>query len=91
MLVAFARYKQSDLTGAVKSLIPLPQYRWHQGEAAVILSIMASGGCLDQTAPLATSIKKDGLLREEREMVTPWLDALALQHAPTAPAVASTR
>lgn len=91
MLVAFARYKQSDLTGAVKSLIPLPQYRWHQGEAAVILSIMASGGCLDQTAPLATSIKKDGLLREEREMVTPWLDALALQPAPTAPAVASTR
>jgi tetratricopeptide (TPR) repeat protein len=91
MLVAFARYKQSDLTGAVKSLIPLPQYRWHQGEAAVILSIMASGGCLDQTAPLATSIKKDGLLREEREMVTPWLDALALQPVPTAPAVASTR
>ena len=91
MLVAFARYKQSDLTGAVKSLVPLPQYRWHQGEAAVILSIMASGGCLDQTAPLATSIKKDGLLREEREMVTPWLDALALQPAPTAPAVASTR
>jgi tetratricopeptide (TPR) repeat protein len=91
MLVAFARYKQSDLTGAVKSLIPLPQYRWHQGEAAVILSIMASGGCLDQTAPLATSIKKDGLLREEREMVTPWLNALALQPAPTAPAVASTR
>jgi hypothetical protein len=52
---------------------------------------MASGGCLDQTAPLATSIKKDGLLREEREMVTPWLDALALQPVPTAPAVASTR
>lgn len=91
MLVAFARYKQSDLTGAVKSLIPLPQYRWHQGEAAVILSIMASGGCLDQTAPLATSIKKDGLLREEREMVTPWLDALALQPAPKTPAVASNR
>lgn len=91
MLVAFARYKQSDLTGAVKSLVPLPQYRWHQGEAAVILSIMASGGCLDQSAPLATSIKKDGLLREEREMVTPWLDALASQPTPNTPAVASNR
>ena len=32
--------------------------------------------------PLATTIKTDGLLREEREMVTPWLDALALQPAP---------
>jgi tetratricopeptide (TPR) repeat protein len=91
MLVAFARYKQSDLTGAVKSLVPLPQYRWHQGEAAVILSIMASGGCLDQTASLALSIKKDGLLREERELVTPWLEALAQQPAITEPAVASTR
>jgi len=63
----------------VKGLIPLPNHQWHQGEAAVIVSIMASGGLLDQTLPLVTAIKKNNLFREEKELVTPWIDALAQQ------------
>jgi tetratricopeptide (TPR) repeat protein len=79
MLAAFGRYKQSDFATAVKGLIPLPNHQWHQGEAAVIVSIMASGGLLDQTLPLVTAIKKNNLFREEKELVTPWIDALAQQ------------
>lgn len=82
LLAAFGRYKKRDFAAAVKDLLPLPNYKWHQGEAAVIVSIMASGGLLDQTQPLVKVIKPSHLFPEEKELVTPWLDRLVVNASP---------
>lgn len=77
MLMALARHQQADHAGAARWLTPLENHRWHQGEAAVIVSIMASAGQVDETRQIASALQPKGMLKEEKQMVMPWLERLA--------------
>ena len=55
-LDALATCKHGEFTQAARMLVPLPRYRWHQGEAAVIASIVAAAGNYDRSASLLGQI-----------------------------------
>jgi hypothetical protein len=76
-LEAFALHQRGQLNQAAHRLIPLPRYRWHQGEAAVIASIIAATGTLDKTSGLLTQIDVTSLFEEERILVAPWQQQLS--------------
>ena len=76
-LEAFALHLHGELGQAAELLVPLPRYRWHQGEAAVIASIVAAAGHIDRSAGLLSKIRNDDLFAEERTMVEPWQHRLA--------------
>ena len=63
---------------AAQYLMPLPQHAWHQGEAAVIASVMASAGQFDRSAGLIQKIDFSRLFQEERALIEPWRTRLAL-------------
>lgn len=72
-LEALALHKTGASAGEAASLlVPLPRHRWHQGEAAVIASILASSGQIDRSAPLAAQIDPNQLLTEEKALFSPW-------------------
>lgn len=70
---AFQSYQKGELHDAIEILVPLPRHRWHQGQAAVIASILASGGQLDASRPLLEQIDPQQLFEEERQIVQPWM------------------
>ncbi|MBL9142337.1 MAG: hypothetical protein JNM99_01535 [Verrucomicrobiaceae bacterium] len=71
-LDAFALHQQGKFTQAAQQLVPLPKYRWHQGEAAVIASIVAAAGNFDRSSALLGQIDDSLLFAEERLLVEPW-------------------
>jgi len=71
-LDSFALHLGGHYTEAAELLVPLPRYRWHQGEAAVIASIVAAAGKIERTAGLLSKISATDLFAEERAMVEPW-------------------
>lgn len=72
-LEALAMHKTgANASDAASLLVPLPRHRWHQGEAAVIASILASSGQIDRSAPLAAQIDLTQLFAEEKSLFTPW-------------------
>jgi tetratricopeptide (TPR) repeat protein len=72
LLRGLALHQQGDYTEAAENLIPLPQYSWHQGEAAVIAAITAGAGMIRQTSDLIGQINPELLFPEERAMIEPW-------------------
>lgn len=71
-LDAFALHQQGKFAQAAQQLVPLPKYRWHQGEAAVIASIVAAAGNFDRSSALLGQIDVSLLFAEERLLVEPW-------------------
>lgn len=71
-LEALALHQTGSSGEAAGLLIPLPQHRWHQGEAAVIASIIASSGQIDRTKTLIQQIDPSQLFAEERALLAPW-------------------
>ncbi len=70
---AFQHYQKNELHQALAHLVPLPRHRWHQGQAAIIASILAAGGSLDSARPLLEKIDPQLLFSEEREVVQRWM------------------
>jgi hypothetical protein len=81
-LEAFALHQQSKFTQAAQILVPLPKYRWHQGEAAVIASIIAAAGNFDRSSALLGQIDSSLLFEEEKHLVEPWHQKLATDTLP---------
>lgn len=76
-LDAFALHQQGKFAQAAQQLVPLPKYRWHQGEAAVIASIVAAAGNFDRSSALLGQIDTSLLYAEERALVEPWHQRLS--------------
>lgn len=70
---AFQHYQKDEVQQALAHLVPLPKHRWHQGQAAVIASILAAGGNLNSARPLLEQIDPGLLFAEERQIVQPWM------------------
>jgi hypothetical protein len=77
-LEAFALHQLGSHSDAASLLIPLPQHRWHQGEAAVLASIIAAAGKIDRSSALIQQIDPSQLLPEERSLFAPWHSRLNL-------------
>ncbi len=77
-LEALALHQQGNPFEAAALLIPLPQYRWHQGEAAVVASIIASAGKIDRSSALIQQIDSTQLLPEEHTLFDPWRNRVSL-------------
>lgn len=77
-LEAFALHQQGSHFEAAALLIPLPQHRWHQGEAAVLASIIASAGKIDRSSALIQQIDIAQLLPEEKSLFDPWHSRVTL-------------
>ena len=77
-LEALAHSQQGNPFDAASLLIPLPQYRWHQGEAAVLASIIASAGKIDRSSALIQQIDPSQLLPEEHALFDPWRNRVSL-------------
>ena len=77
-LEALALHQQGNHFEAASLLIPLPQYRWHQGEAAVLASIIASAGKIDRSSALIQQIDPTQLLPEEHTLFDPWRNRVTL-------------
>ena len=77
-LEALALSQQGHPFDAAGLLIPLPQYRWHQGEAAVLASIIASAGKIDRASGLIQQIDPTQLLPEEHQFFDPWRNRVIL-------------
>ena len=77
-LEALALHQQGNPFEAASLLIPLPQYRWHQGEAAVLASIIAAAGKIDRSSALIQQIDPSQLLPEEHTLFDPWRNRVAL-------------
>ncbi|MBK8037238.1 MAG: hypothetical protein IPK22_08895 [Verrucomicrobiaceae bacterium] len=89
-LEALALHKTGASAGEAASLlVPLPRHRWHQGEAAVIASILASSGQIDRSAPLAAQIDPNQLLTEERALFSPWQSRFSMNADPLVGSVGS--
>lgn len=77
-LEALALHQQGNSFEAASLLIPLPQYRWHQGEAAVLASIIASSGKIERSSALIQQIDPTQLLPEEHTLFDPWRHRVSL-------------
>ncbi len=77
-LEALALHQQGSHFEAAGLLIPLPQHRWHQGEAAVVASIIASAGKIDRSSALIQQIDPTQLLPEEHTLFDPWRKRVSL-------------
>jgi len=84
-LEAFALHQQGSHVDAKALLIPLPRYRWHQGEAAVLASIISASGEVERSSSLIQQIDTEKLFAEERAIFDPWQSRLTL-----GPSVASS-
>jgi hypothetical protein len=76
-LESFALHQQGKFSQAAQLLVPLPKYRWHQGEAAVIASIIAAAGNFDRSSALLGQIDTTLLYGEEKALVEPWHQRLS--------------
>ena len=85
-LEAFALHQRGLFSQAAKLLVPLPRYRWHQGEAAVIACIISVAGGMERSAALLSQVQAEALFPEERTLAEPWLNRLTSQ----GPVVTST-
>jgi thioredoxin-like negative regulator of GroEL len=79
-LEALTKHQQGNYSEAASLLVPLPKYRWHQGEAAVIAAIMASAGQLERSTALLSQVDERHIFAEERELIEPWKFRLTLQN-----------
>lgn len=77
-LEALALHQQGSHFEAASLLVPLPQHRWHQGEAAVVASIIASAGKIDRSSALIQQIDPTQLLPEEHALFDHWRNRSAL-------------
>ncbi|MGV3660983.1 MAG: hypothetical protein ACO1TE_12415 [Prosthecobacter sp.] len=77
-LESLALHQQGSHFEAASLLIPLPQHRWHQGEAAVVASIIASAGKIDRATFLIQQIDPTQLLPEEHALFDPWRNRATL-------------
>lgn len=68
-LDAFAHFRLGDYAGAAQVLLPLPRYRWHQGEIAVMAAILSAAGKTSQAAALLASLDTTHLFPEERRLI----------------------
>jgi hypothetical protein len=75
---AFQHFQKNELHHALAQLVPLPRHRWHQGQTAVIASILAAGGNLKSARPLLGQIDPELLFPEEHAIVQPWVTGSAL-------------
>jgi hypothetical protein len=75
-LDSFATHLRGDYAQAARLLVPLPRYRWHQGEAAVIAGIVVAAGNFDRSSGLISKISLDEIFAEERNMAEPWQQRL---------------
>jgi hypothetical protein len=77
-LEALALHQQGQHQDAAALLIPLPRHRWHQGEAAVLASIISATGEIERSSPLIQQIDPSLLFVEERHLFDPWQSRLTL-------------
>ncbi len=89
-LESFALHQQGFFVESARLLVPLPKYQWHQGEAAVIATIMASSGKLESCSGLVGQIDSNRIFKEEKALVEPWqvrilADSPLLSNADTPP------
>ncbi len=77
-LESFALHQQGNPFEAASLLIPLPHYRWLQGEAAVIATILASSGKIECSSALIRQIDPTQLLPEEHNLFDPWRNRVSL-------------
>lgn len=77
-LEALALHQQGKHGDASSLLVPLPRHRWHQGEAAVLASIISATGEIDRSSPLIQQIDASLLFVEERQLFDPWQSRLTL-------------
>ena len=68
-LDAFSHYRLGDYAGAAQVLLPLPRYRWHQGEMAVMSAILSAAGKTAQAMSLTASLDTTHLFPEERRLI----------------------
>lgn len=77
-LEALALHQQGKYSDAAALLVPLPRHRWHQGEAAVLASIISATGEIERSSPLIQQIDPSLLFVEERQLFDPWQSRLTL-------------
>jgi hypothetical protein len=77
-LEALALHQQGHHGDAAALLVPLPRHRWHQGEAAVLASIISATGEIERSSPLIQQIDPSLLFVEERQLFDPWQSRLTL-------------
>ena len=82
LLQAFSEYRSGRFNEVLHLLIPLPRYRWQQGEAAVIASLICSAGSFDHCAGLISQIDTTRIFPEERALLEPWRTRLSLEKNP---------
>ena len=90
-LESFAIHQTGAYTQAARLLVPLPRYRWHQGEVAVISSIMASSGNIESCRALLSQIDASLLFQEEKSLCEPWQIRAAADSHLMSSAVTSTQ
>ena len=90
-LESFALHQTGAYTQAARLLVPLPRYRWHQGEVAVISSIMASSGNIESCRALLSQIDASLLFQEEKSLCEPWQIRAAADSHLMSSAVTSTQ
>jgi len=77
-LSALELHHRGDFAGVLKLLVPMPKHRWHQGEAAVLASMIASAGQTERSSVLIQKLDLTRLFPEERAMVEPWRNRLSI-------------
>lgn len=80
-LEALALHQQGNHLDAKSLLIPLPRHRWHQGEAAVLASIISAAGEVERSSSLIQQIDSSLLFEEERAIFEPWQSRFTLGRA----------
>ncbi len=77
-LRAFDFYRQGKVNEALSAIKDLPRHRWHQGQAAIIGSILAAAGQAEAAAALFEGVNRDFLYAEELAIAEPWMNGHAL-------------
>ena len=68
LISALGAYRVGDVTGVRSALLPLPRWRWHQGEALVIKQLLNSCGEEKLALSLPLNRSAPGVWPEERAL-----------------------
>lgn len=79
LIEALEHHRRGDYSQSFSLLVPLPEFRWHQGEAAVIAGIVCSAGGVDRCSSLIRSINASRIFPEEKAMLSPWQTRLSME------------
>jgi hypothetical protein len=82
LLQALSEYREGRFAEVLRLLVPLPNHRWQQGEAAVIASLVSSAGSFERCAALIGQIDPARIFPEERAMLEPWRARLMIEQNP---------